>query len=300
MSSHSASMPGQSRPAPEVHGGASAVWKVVALLLGFAVGALAIAAVVAVQAADQARDEAAAATGGVAAPAGAVHDHSTHAAATTAGQSLPLQSFAGTTAPNAEALAQAHVAYDATLPPVPAGNLAKIHMTLKDMTVQIAPSLESTPGPSTACRAGADPPRPAGPDRPDDAHQWWRDPALDRLPRRPDRPERRLPGRRPRRLVHVPLRGERPRRLHVPLRDEAGPRHIANGMYGALVVDPATPLPKADNEYVLVASEWYLNGDGVSAPPPWTWTRPARYARLDDVQRVCQPVRDPSPHGEAR
>src|SRR3546814_9945801 len=42
--------------------------------------------------------------------------------------------------------------------------------------------------------------------------------------------------------------------------------HIANGMYGAIVVDPATPLPKADHEYVLVASEWYLNGDGVSAP----------------------------------
>jgi len=42
--------------------------------------------------------------------------------------------------------------------------------------------------------------------------------------------------------------------------------HIANGMYGALVVDPATPLPHADHEYVLVASEWYLNGDGVSTP----------------------------------
>ena len=28
--------------------------------------------------------------------------------------------------------------------------------------------------------------------------------------------------------------------------------HIANGMYGAIIVDPATPLPKADREYVLV------------------------------------------------
>jgi nitrite reductase (NO-forming) len=42
--------------------------------------------------------------------------------------------------------------------------------------------------------------------------------------------------------------------------------HIANGMYGAIVVDPATPLPKADEQYVLVASEWYLDGDGVSEP----------------------------------
>jgi nitrite reductase (NO-forming) len=37
-------------------------------------------------------------------------------------------------------------------------------------------------------------------------------------------------------------------------------------MYGAIVVDPRTPLPKADKEYVLVASEWYLNGPGLTAP----------------------------------
>jgi nitrite reductase (NO-forming) len=33
--------------------------------------------------------------------------------------------------------------------------------------------------------------------------------------------------------------------------------HIANGMYGALIVDPATSLPKA-REFVLVQSEFYL------------------------------------------
>ena len=33
--------------------------------------------------------------------------------------------------------------------------------------------------------------------------------------------------------------------------------HIANGMYGALVVDPATPRPKA-KEFVLVQSEFYF------------------------------------------
>jgi nitrite reductase (NO-forming) len=37
-------------------------------------------------------------------------------------------------------------------------------------------------------------------------------------------------------------------------------------MYGAIVVSPAKPLPKADREYVLVASEWYLNGDGIHNP----------------------------------
>ncbi|HXS72568.1 MAG TPA: multicopper oxidase domain-containing protein [Rhodanobacteraceae bacterium] len=33
--------------------------------------------------------------------------------------------------------------------------------------------------------------------------------------------------------------------------------HMANGMYGALIVDPATPLPPAEESYVLVQGEWY-------------------------------------------
>jgi nitrite reductase (NO-forming) len=33
--------------------------------------------------------------------------------------------------------------------------------------------------------------------------------------------------------------------------------HIGNGMYGALVVDPVTPLPPASESYVLVQGEWY-------------------------------------------
>jgi nitrite reductase (NO-forming) len=34
-------------------------------------------------------------------------------------------------------------------------------------------------------------------------------------------------------------------------------QHIANGMYGAIIVDPAQPLPAADASYVLVQGEWY-------------------------------------------
>ena len=33
--------------------------------------------------------------------------------------------------------------------------------------------------------------------------------------------------------------------------------HIGNGMYGAIIVDPATPLPPATESYVIVQSEWY-------------------------------------------
>ena len=37
--------------------------------------------------------------------------------------------------------------------------------------------------------------------------------------------------------------------------------HLSMGMYGAIVVDPAEALPKADHEYVLVQSEYYLTMD---------------------------------------
>jgi nitrite reductase (NO-forming) len=33
--------------------------------------------------------------------------------------------------------------------------------------------------------------------------------------------------------------------------------HMGNGMYGAIIVDPAEPLPPADKSYVLVQGEWY-------------------------------------------
>ncbi|MBI1800770.1 MAG: multicopper oxidase domain-containing protein [Chloroflexi bacterium] len=38
-------------------------------------------------------------------------------------------------------------------------------------------------------------------------------------------------------------------------------QHLASGMYGAIVVDPAEGMPKADHEYVLVQSEFYVNKD---------------------------------------
>jgi nitrite reductase (NO-forming) len=35
--------------------------------------------------------------------------------------------------------------------------------------------------------------------------------------------------------------------------------HLSNGMYGVLIVDPAQPLPPADESYVLVQGEWYTS-----------------------------------------
>jgi nitrite reductase (NO-forming) len=53
--------------------------------------------------------------------------------------------------------------------------------------------------------------------------------------------------------------------------------HIANGMYGAIVVDPVKPLPAA-REYVLVQSEFYL-----SAPSGADSVRSLDWAQLLDL-----------------
>ena len=264
MSSHPASIPAPRRQAGQ-GGAASAAWKVVVLLLGIAVGVLAIAAVVAVQAADEARDQVNATSGGTPATATPAHDHSSHDA--TANQSLPLQSFAGTTGANAEALAKAHTAYDATLPAVPPGDLVKIHMTLKDMTVEIAPGVKyntwafdghGAPGPILHVRQGQT------------VEMTLTNGGA--IPHSIDFHAARI-------APNVAFKDVAPGKSFT-FRFEANDpgvfmyhcgtkpvlAHIANGMYGALIVDPATPLPRADKEYVLVASEWYLNGDGVSAP----------------------------------
>lgn len=44
--------------------------------------------------------------------------------------------------------------------------------------------------------------------------------------------------------------------------------HIANGMYGMVIVEPKQGLPKVDKEFALVQSEWYLGpqGEPVSLP----------------------------------
>jgi nitrite reductase (NO-forming) len=38
--------------------------------------------------------------------------------------------------------------------------------------------------------------------------------------------------------------------------------HIANGMFGMVIVEPKGGLPKVDNEFAFVQSEWYLGEQG--------------------------------------
>ena len=231
-------------------------YMLLALFLGIAVAILAITAVVLVKTADDARDEATTAAG--------TTDHSGH---TESNVSLPLQSFAGKTGENAAELAMAHQATSAVLPPVPAGDLVKVQMTLKDMVVEVAPGVKyntwafdghGAPGPivhvregqmveMTLTNGGAIPHSidfHAARIAPDVA---FRDVA---------------PGE----SFTFRFRANDPGVFMYHCGTKPVLAHIANGMYGAIVVDPVTPLPKADHEYVLVASEWYLSNDGVSEP----------------------------------
>jgi nitrite reductase (NO-forming) len=261
MSSFPVSRPGSHRQRDHDESSSGTAVKILALFLGIAVGVLAIASVVLMQAADEARDEANAAGGQPA--AASTHDHAVQTGAT----SLPLQSFAGKTGENAEALAKAHAARDATLPAVPAGNLVEVHMTLKDMVVEVAPGVKyntwafdghGAPGPVVHVRQGQT------------VEMTLTNGGT--IPHSIDFHAARI-------APNVAFRDVAPGESFT-FRFTAGDpgvfmyhcgtkpvlAHIANGMYGAIVVDPATALPKADREYVLVASEWYLNGDGISEP----------------------------------
>ena len=255
MASHPAST--YHRP---VETDSGAFFKVAAMLLGFAVAVVGLFALMMWADAREAHDSAPAAADG--APAAADNHATDHNTA------LPLNSFAGVVPENAQALAEAHKAYDASLPPAPAGDLVKVQMTLKDMTVEVAPGVKystwsfdghGAPGPivhvregqtveMTLTNGGAIPhsidfhaariaPNVAFKDVMPGKSFTFRFKASD-------------PG------VYMYHCGTKPVLAH-----------IANGMYGAIVVTPTTkPLPMADKEYVLVASEWYLNGDGIKEP----------------------------------
>jgi nitrite reductase (NO-forming) len=233
---------------------------IVVLLLGIAVSVLAVAAVTSMQAADDARDEATAASAQPEAAGG--HDH-----ATAQSTALPLNSFAGVVPENAQELAQAHQAYDATLPPLPAADLVKVHMTLKDMVIEVAPGVKyntwafdghGAPGPVVHVREGQT------------VEMTLTNGGA--IPHSIDFHAARI-------APNVAFKDVAPGESFT-FRFEAGDpgvfmyhcgtkpvlAHIANGMYGVIVVEPEAGLPPVDNEYVLVASEWYLNGDGIAKP----------------------------------
>ena len=215
--------------------GSGALAKVVALFLGIAVAVLR---------GGGRRDDAGDRRGprrgeGRRSARGGDRDEHDHASDSSSAVSLPLQSFAGTTAENAEELAMAHKATDATLPPIPAGDLVRgAHDAEGHGRRDRAGREVQHLGVRRARRARPGRPRPPGPDGRDDADERRLDPALDRLPRRPDRTESRVPGCGAR-----ASRSPSASRRAIPgvFMYHCGTKpvlaHIANGMYGAIIVD---------------------------------------------------------------
>ena len=236
--------------------GSGVGYMILAVFLGIAVAILAVIGVVLVKTADDARDEASIAAG--------TTDHSAHVDSNV---SLPLQSFAGQTGENAEELAMAHTATDATLPAAPVGDLVKVHMTLKDMVVEIAPGVKyntwafdghGAPGPVIHVREGQT------------VEMTLTNGGA--IPHSIDFHAARI-------APNVAFRDVAPGESITFKFEASDPgvymyhcgtkpvlAHIANGMYGAIIVQPRAALPAVDNEYVLVGSEWYLTSDGVSEP----------------------------------
>lgn len=190
-----------------------------------------------------------------------------HAASATPGtDTVKGTSFAGFAPPNAADLAKAHEPYPAELPPLTPGDVVKVHFVLKDITVEVAPGVKyaawgfegGAPGPVvhakqgqtieiTLTNGGAIP-------HSIDFH-------AGRIA-----PNKAFVDVMPGESLRYRFKASDPGAFMYHCGTKPVLAHIANGMYGAIIVDPATPLPKADREYVLVASEWYLGSDGLDEP----------------------------------
>jgi nitrite reductase (NO-forming) len=255
-----------------------ALAKMAALLLGLLVGVLGVFALLLWADARDARnaaDRVAAKAGNAAAvPAGqeALHAHSTAAG---------LESYAGAAPANADALAKAHRPFPAALPAAPAGPVANVNLVLKDVTVQIAPGVKysawawagGAPGPVIHVRQG----------------QLVKIKLTNRgaIPHSVDFHAARvapnvafgdvMPGK----SVSYSFRANDPGVFMYHCGTKPVLMHIANGMYGAIVVEPKPGvLPKADKNYVLVASEWYLGADGLKQPAQFNMEK--AHARMPD------------------
>ena len=236
-------------------------WMVATMLLGLLVGVLGPFALLMWLDSHKAR------SGAASAPAATASDHTMAGHTMAEGMSMPTESFAGAAPANAADLAAAHKPYDARMPPGHSGNVAKVQLTLKNMTVQIAPGVKyntwafdghGAPGPVIHVRQGqtVDMTLKNGGTIPHsiDFH-------AARIA-----PNKAFTDVMPGESFSFRFTANDPGVFMYHCGTKPVPAHIANGMYGAIVVDPAKPLPRADHEYVLVASEWYLSTDGITAP----------------------------------
>jgi nitrite reductase (NO-forming) len=192
-----------------------------------------------------------------------------------------LTSYAGAAPANADALAAAHEAYPAALPPAYPGAVADVHLVLTDLTIQVAPGVKyaawawagGAPGPIIHVRQG----------------QLVKITLTNNgaIPHSVDFHAARIapnvafgdvfPGK----SVSYTFRANDPGVFMYHCGTKPVLMHIANGMYGAIVVEPKPGvLPKADENYVLVASEWYLSSNGLGKPAQFNMAK--AHARQPD------------------
>ncbi len=192
-----------------------------------------------------------------------------------------LTSYAGAAPSNAAELAAAHRAYPAALSAAPAGPVADVHLVLTDITIQIAPGIKyaawawagGAPGPVIHVRQGQlvkiTLTNNGAIAHSVDFHAARIAPNIAFADV--------LPGK----SVSYSFRANDPGVFMYHCGTKPVLMHIANGMYGAIVVEPKPGvLPKADENYVLVASEWYLDSDGLGKPAQFNMAK--AHARQPD------------------
>ncbi|HEU5279763.1 MAG TPA: multicopper oxidase domain-containing protein [Gaiellaceae bacterium] len=234
-------------------------WAALALILGFLVPVLGGIAIWMGVSAHDARKDAnkalQAASSGAAMPGMGV-----------SGGGGDLQSFAGQGPDNGAELAAKHTPMNATLPPAPAGPVARVNLVLVDKTLEIAPGVKYK---SWAFSGGA--PAPFIHVRQGQKVELTLT-NKGAIPHSVDFHAARIAPNvafkdvQPGASIHYTFVAKDPGAFMFHCGTKPVLAHIANGMYGAIIVEPTKPLPHADKNYVLVASEWYLSSPGFPEP----------------------------------
>jgi nitrite reductase (NO-forming) len=212
-------------------------------------------------AADQANKAKAAAEQGAA-------THTDHVQSGVAGGAT--ESFAGQTAEDAKTIAKEREPFPAELPAAPEGDVAEVKLVVVDKTVEIAPGVKYN---VWAWGETAESATALGPPIHVREGQRVRFEITNEgsIPHSMDFHAARIA---PNEAFRDVMPGESfefefvagdPGVFMYHCGTKPVLAHIANGMYGAIVVEPAG-LPPADEEYVLVSSEWYLDSPGIDEP----------------------------------
>jgi nitrite reductase (NO-forming) len=236
-------------------------WKVFAVFAGFVIPFVIVIGAWLAISAHNASNQATQA----AASAKAANTSSSSSSASTSAGTVATPSFAGIAPANADAIAMRHAAFPAALPAAPAGPVAHVNLGIADRTVSIAPGIryqawtfgDSAPGPVIHVRQGQKVAVTLTNNgmmaHSVDFHAAQVAPNVDFADIAPGGSKTfsftaSIPG------VFMYHCGTAP-----------AFEHIANGMYGAIIVEPKN-MPPVQHQYVLVSSEWYLNAPGNGAP----------------------------------